>query len=325
MAKKKVVFRSRNQKRDTKLGYLFLLPWIIGVVAFSLIPMIQTFIYSFTNITYTAFGTKFDFVGFTHYTNAFLSNLDFPINLLKFIALELSYVPIILIISFILAMILNSKIKGRAFFRTVFFLPVIILSGALITMLFKPEVTSNLDIVVEEIQSPIETSFIYLLISQYSEPFAKVMAFIYDNFVLILWFTGIPIILFINGLQKINRNLYEAAQIDGANAWQILWKVTIPIVRPIAAIIAVFSIIQLSVLPVSDLYTSIIEARGNVNDFGRTAAYSFVYAIAILLLIGIFVLFLAPREKKEETVIMYTQKKQLDITLSKIEDKEGRA
>lgn len=320
MAKKnkKIVFKSRNDKRDTKFGYLFISPWILGVVFFAIIPFLMTVVFSFATYLQVNNAVEFEFVGITNYTNAFLSNLDFTPALLNFIAVELFYVPIIIIAAFIIAIILNKDIKGRAIFRTIFFLPVIIMSGSLMSMIFATEVVSTGSVVIEEVSS-LEGSFIYKMIHQYSSLLASGVSYIYDNFVLILWFTGIPIILFINGLQKINKNLYEAAAIDGANSWQILWKVTIPIVRPLAAIISIFSIVQISLLPTSDMYTLIVSTISDLSFYGVASAYSVVYVAVIILLIGLSCLILVPREKKIKEVQTYTQMKQLAITLKKME------
>lgn len=312
MAKnKKVVFKSRNDKRDTKMGYIFLAPWIIGVVLFAIIPFIITIVLSFAN--YIPGKTDiFEWVGFSNYTNAFVGNLEFNEALIGFVSMELFYVPIILIASFLIALALNQKIKFRATFRTIFFLPVIILSGSLMSMIFSFDTTTT-----EEV-TKLQTSLIYKIIAQYSEQLATIVDYIYDNFVLILWFTGIPIILFINGLQKINKSLYEAASIDGANSWQILWKIIVPIVRPLAVIIAIFSIVQLSILPTSPMYTLIISKIGTSSQNGLVSAFSMVYIFVILLIIGLFALILVPREKKVKEIITKTQKEQKDLTMKKM-------
>jgi raffinose/stachyose/melibiose transport system permease protein len=191
----------------------------------------MTFAYSFADVKETNFGFEYKFVGFSHYTDAFLGNLDFTESLLSFVSMELAYVPIILIISFIIAYFLTKDIKGKTIFRTIFFLPVIIISGSLIARIFPEPMVTEAGTVIEETNA-LESSFVYLIIRSYSKGAAEVIAYIYEQFVIILWFTGIPIILFINGLQKINPNLYEASQIDGATSWQTLTRVKLPMVMP---------------------------------------------------------------------------------------------
>ena len=316
--------RFRGERNNGKLAYLFILPWLIGLVIFTLIPLGMTVIYSFNNVKQTNFGFEMEFVGFTHYTNAFLGNLEFTEDLLNFLIMEVTYVPIIIIMSFIIALVLTTNIKGKGFFRTIFFLPVIIISGSLISRIFPEPVVTEAGTVIEQ-ASALESSFVYMIIRSYSKPAADVIAYIYEHFVIILWFTGIPIILFINGLQKINENLYEAAQLDGATKWQTLWKVTIPNVRSLAAIIAVFSIVQLSTMQVSDMYVLIGNQLADSNGYGRTAAFSLIYAIVIVLLIGIAFLIISPKEKKSKEVIQKTQHEQLKITLKRMEEEKKNA
>lgn len=318
--KKNIKFR--GERNNSKLAYLFILPWLVGLIIFTIIPMGMTFAYSFADVKETNFGFEYKFVGFSHYTDAFLGNLDFTESLLSFVSMELTYVPIILIISFIIAYFLTKDIKGKTIFRTIFFLPVIIISGSLIARIFPEPMVTEAGTVIEETNA-LESSFVYLIIRSYSKGAAEVIAYIYEQFVIILWFTGIPIILFINGLQKINPNLYEASQIDGATSWQTLWKVTIPNVRGLAAVIAIFSIVQLSTMSTSDMYTLIGNQLGDSNGYGRTAAYSVVYAIIIIFLIIIAFLLITPKEKKYKEVIMKTQHEQLKITLKKMEEEQN--
>jgi ABC-type sugar transport system permease subunit len=131
-----------GEKQNNKLAYLFIAPWLIGLLVFTLIPMCMTFVYSFGNVKNTINGFEFELKGFEHYTTAFLGNLDFTEALLGFLAMEVTYVPIIIIISFIIALVLTKGIKGKTIFRVIFFLPVIIISGSLISRIFpEPIVT----------------------------------------------------------------------------------------------------------------------------------------------------------------------------------------
>ncbi len=98
--------------------------------------------------------------------------------------------------------------------------------------------------------------FIMQIIDSYSPALGNGLAGVFDQLSIILWFTGIPIVLFINGLQKINPSVYEAAKIDSANAWQIMWKITIPMLKQIGLIITVFTVIQLGMFSSINPYMS---------------------------------------------------------------------
>lgn len=303
MAKKKYKFKNENARRKNILGYSFMSPWIIGSVLLTFIPFLIAIYMSFSDVKHDVHGYHFSWAGFKNFVNALTQNVTFLEAIWDFMKTEIVYVPIILVISFILALILNKNIKGRGFFRTIYFMPVIIMSGALISLLF--ETTTATDNIIE---GPEQTSFLFRILSSYSLGLANAVQAIFDEFVVILWLTGIPIILFINALQKISKDLYAAAQIDGASSWQCLWKITIPNVRSTAMILAVFSIVQVGTLPTSTLYST-MEGQMNASSdtLGLAAAMAFIMTIFILLMIGIFALILLPRKKVSKEVITFTQ------------------
>ena len=303
---------SSEARRENKLGYMFLLPWLIGFVIFTALPLLYTIYLSLNNVSLSARGWEMSFVGFENYITALLKNASFVPALIGFVTMEVLYVPVIVIISYILASLLNQKIKGRSIFRTIYFLPVIVLSGSVMLQLMDSGTTKMLG--VEEV-------FIFKMISNYSESFGDILITLFDNFSMILWFTGIPIVLFINALQKINRQLYEAAQIDGATSWQILWKITLPIVRPIGLIITIFSIVQLGLFPINPVYTMIQEAIANTSSgLGIATAFAWIYSLIVIILIGIT--FLIFKEKKEPN--SKKLKKQYERELEKLHAHQER-
>lgn len=311
--RKKYVSRVTNTKRKNRIAYLFLSPWIIGTILFSLIPILMTIYMSFNNVSTSNGEYFYEWAGFSNYVGA-LTNATILEYLGSFLSTELLYVPVIIVMSFIIAFILTKDIKGRGFFRVIFFLPVIIISGSLVSVIMESSGLAE-----DELETTVRsTSFIFRIIASYSLSLAEVIENLFNNFVLIVWLTGIPIILFMNAIQKINKNLYEAAKIDGANSWQILWKITIPNCMGIAFIISIYSIIQISTLPISDFYGVIQDGLGNTtNGYGLVSAYSVIYIFVILVLIGIFAIVFVRREKNKRAVMT---KAQMDI----IRDRERR-
>ncbi len=280
---------SKNKKRQNRIGYLFLTPWIIGFLIFTAFPIFYTIFLSLNQVELTITGWKYEFIGFENYLAALLRNVDFIPALIEFVTLEALYVPTVVIISFILAMLLNSNIKYRAGFRIIFFLPVIIMSGSVMMQLMD---SGNSQM------TGIENVLIFQMIRSFSRPFANVVEMLFENFSLVLWFTGIPIVLFINGLQKISKNLYEAASIDGATSWQILWKITIPIIKPTAMIVAIFSIVQFGMFPLNPLYGMIQSAMMNTVD-GLGIASSFAWMFSLWILIFILIAFVLLKERND--------------------------
>jgi ABC-type sugar transport system permease subunit len=140
--------------------------------------------------------------------------------------------------------------------------------------------------------------FIVQMVATYSRSFARLLIDIFEQLSIILWFTGIPIILFINGLQKINPSLYEAAQIDSANSWQILWKITIPIIKPLVLVVTIFTIANLGTFSINPVYDLIKKATENTSGgLGIAATFSWIYSFVVLVIIGIAFLIFRNREK----------------------------
>jgi ABC-type sugar transport system permease subunit len=140
------------------------------------------------------------------------------------------------------------------------------------------------------------------MVYQFSPPVAEALAYLFENYSMVLWFTGIPIVLFISGLQKIDGGVLEAAKIDSATNWQILWKITVPIIRPIVMVAMIFTIVQLGIYsqnninPVMPLIQTAIY--NTVGGLGLASAYAWVYSAVVLIIIGLaFLVLKSPSEK----------------------------
>ena len=291
--KKKKVHKTKSfQKRQDKYGYLFMMPWIVGFVLFTMIPFVMTIYLSFTEVKQDIRGFNITFTGLYNYKQAFFVNTDFTPALVSFLGMIIPYTLVVVIMAFILAMLLNSIVKGKSLFRTIYFLPVVVLSGPVMYQLM------NLNPEVEGQINELYYTFLIRMIYSYSPIAARAMVSLFDNLSIILWYTGIPIVLFINGLQKINPSLYEAAKIDSATNWQILWKITMPIIRPTALIVTVFTIVQLGAMDtINPVLVMIKERTANTSGgFGYAATISWIYSLIVLVIIG--AAFLLFREKK---------------------------
>lgn len=288
MRKNKNITGRGKTRRENIRGYAFLAPWLFGFLSLTIFPLFYTFYLSFHDVKLTALGIETRPIGLDNYASALLRNIEFTPALADFALMEVIYAPAIVLISFILAILLNQKIKFRSAFRVIFFLPVIVMSGSVMYQLMD---SGSTEIVwVGQI-------FIFQIIYNYSPLLAQVIEILFQNFAILLWFTGIPIVLFINGLQKIDRSLYEAAQIDGSSSWQSFWKITVPIIKPIALVTTLFTIVQLGVFPINPVYEMIQDAIYNTaGGLGLASAYAYIYSFVMALIIGIAYLLLRENE-----------------------------
>jgi ABC-type sugar transport system permease subunit len=286
MRKKRIADGKAISRRQAISGYLFMTPWITGFLLFTAFPFVYTIYLSFFEVSQSILGYELTFVGLNNYIVALLRNTQFVPQLISFLIMEVTYTPVIVILSFILALLLNRPMKGRSLLRMLFFLPVIVMSGPVMSQIMESGASS---------MEGLEEIFIFAVVANYSPPLAHALFYLFENFFMVLWFTGIPIILFINGLQKINVSVIEAATIDSATPWQILWKITIPLLRSIFLMVTIFTAVQLALFTTGPgtIQETIRDAIVNtVGGLGLASAFAWIYSIGILLFIGLAFLFL---------------------------------
>ncbi len=300
MRDKDILKAIQRKSHQNKQAYLFLLPWLIGFIIFTIGPFFYTVYLSFYEVESTGLGWVTTFVGMDNYFMALFRNLYYLPALIDFIVLEITYVPAVVIASFIIGILLNRDIKFRSGFRTIFFLPVIVLSGSVMDKLIETGGTRLSDF---------SENIIFQMLMNYNRSAARGLLNLFENFTMVLWFTGIPVILFINGLQKINTQLYEAAKIDGATTWQILWKITVPIIKPTALIVAIFTIVQIGMYSINPIYEIIKAAMYNFGaGLGLASAYTWIYTLVVLFFVGIALLLLGTKEKAETVKLSSIQR-----------------
>ncbi len=288
----------RLAKREALTGLLFITPWIIGALIFLAYPLIMSFRYSLNNIRTTPLGTKFNFVGMENYTNIALMDKDFPMEIVDYLVSTVVSVPVIVVFALIIAIMLNENIKGKGFFRLIFFLPVIIVSGPILGMLGEEGAGSVTAIDIQSITTAIEAVLPDML--------AKPISSLFENMVTLLWYSGVPILIFLSGLQKIDKSMYEAAKIDGGSGWECFWKITLPNIKPMILLNLVYTIVFIS----NNDQNAIIELIKNSmfsgtqeKGYGYASAMAWMYSIVVLLVVGIFALaFFAKKDVYEKQV-----------------------
>lgn len=295
---KKKIKPGRLAQREAITGVIFIIPWIIGACVFLAYPLITSFYYSLNNIRITPIGKNFTFVGHGNYTEILLADADFPTQLINYLASTIISVPVIVVFALIIAMMLNEKIKFRGFFRMTFFIPVIIVSGPILGMLTSQGAGSI---------TAIDTQAITTAISGFLPgPLAEPISELFENMIMILWYSGVQILIFLSGLQKIDRSMYEAAQIDGGSGWECFWKITLPTIKPLILLNCVYTIVFISNNDQNEIIELIkasmfsgIQEKG----YGYASAMAWMYSLIVLLLVALFGgLFLAKKDVYEKQV-----------------------
>lgn len=207
--------------REALLGYLYISPWLIGFTLLTLGPMLTSLYLSLTEYNVI---TSPVFIGLGNYTNALRQDKLFGVSLWNTFYYVLISVPAGIIISLLLALLLNQKLKGTNIFRTLFFLPTIVPAVAAILLwnwLFQPDFgLINYALAFLGIKGP---------------KWLASTAWVKPSLIMIgLWGSvgGSRMVILLAGLQGIPRDLYEAAAIDGAGAWSRFRSITLPMLTP---------------------------------------------------------------------------------------------
>ncbi|HHX21546.1 MAG TPA: sugar ABC transporter permease [Clostridiales bacterium] len=209
---------SKQQKHFTKLGLLFVSPWIIGFLLFSVYPIASAVYYSLTE--YNIFQPP-QFVGIKNYIDLF-TNRYFPISLGNTMYMAFIGLPIGLVVALMLALLLSHEMKGMAFFRTVYYLPTVVPIVAS-AMLFIWLLNGDYGLLNEGLRRIGIKGPNWL-----SNPSTTKMSLILMD----TWRCGQSMIIFLSALKAIPRSFYEAAELDGAGPVRRFFSITLPYIGP---------------------------------------------------------------------------------------------
>lgn len=286
--KKRITLRTRDALR----GLAFLTPWIIGLFVFTLIPIGYSMLMSVSRVKFTVNGMEPTVLGFKWFNEIFTKDANFIpalISTVKFIAFS---TPMILVSSVILALLLNKVTKGKGFFRALFFFPVVVISGPVMSKLIGNDATMLIQA---------NDYGVYQIIGNLPSIIATPLQYIFDNVVLILWYSGVQILIILAGLQKINKPIYEAASIDGASGWQIFWKITFPYLKPMILLCGIYTVVDLAGMPSNELAKLVNNNLTRLDaPYSYSAAISWLYTFVELVLLGITFLLLKERKEKHD-------------------------
>ncbi len=275
------------ERRRVRAGWIFLAPWLLGLLNLFIIPFIYSVVYSLSNVYIDAdsVGLKIKLIGFSNYNYLFFRDSSFIMTVWDSVANLLYSVPVIFIFSIFIALLLNQQFKGRGFVRSMFFLPVIIASGVVMKIIQKDVFVQSS---MSDTASVFQTDAIVEILERTGLPdkIITVITGVTGDVFDLSWKSGIQILLFISALQSISPSYYEAAAIEGANAWESFWKITFPILSPTSLLVIIYSIIDSFTDASNEVMINMLE-RFNNFYYGLASASSIIYLAAIMLIIGI--------------------------------------
>lgn len=290
------------KSREAMMGYLFILPWLIGVIIFVARPLAQSFMFALSKVKMTPKGRVTTFIGIQNFTQILQEDETFPTELWEYLIKTIIAVPVIVVFALIIALLLNSKIKGKGFFRLVFFLPVIIASGPVMTQLVDQGAGSI---------PALNTSMIASALSFLPAVLTDAIVDVFANIVLYLWYSGVQILIFLAGVQKIDNSLYEAAKMDGGSTWVCFWKITLPTIKPMILLNAVYTVVFLSNNEQNNIITTIKDAMFGTTGskgYGYASAMAWLYSLIVIILVAAVAAFLTLKKDAYAKQVKLAQK-----------------
>ncbi len=291
---------TKRTLREWGFGYLFILPWIVGVSIFFLYAMVQSLRFSFSRVELSNGVILHPLENglFENFVKVFTTDVNFPTTLANFGVGLVLQLPVIIAFSLIIALLLNSKIRCRSLFRMIFFLPVIIATGPVMSRLTSQGVSSV---------PMVSQNALLGILSDLPEFIYTPINNLFSSLIMILWNSGIQILIFLAGLQKVPRTLYEAAKIDGASGWESFWKITLPTVKPLILLNAIYTVVTLATGGTNEIIELIYTATYTATKgYSYAMAMSWIYTAVVAVILVI--VFLLLREKSDRHVV-YEQKR----------------
>jgi len=286
--------KSLRLTRRTKLsitGYLFISPFIIGFLMFILRPLITTVQMSFSEVKIDTVNSGFilNSVGIANYVRALAEDAKFNRYLVESLEGMALHVPLVTMLSLFLAVMLNRKFPGRGAVRAIFFLPVILTSGVLLSIEANNALLASMEDTQESLEAAtsVTTYLEEIMIGIFGEmeiidTLLAAINQIYD----IVIASSIQTVIFLSGLQSINGSLYEAAQIEGCTAWETFWKITFPMISPLILVNWIYGIVDYAMRSDNVLITHIESFRATL-DYGFASAMSLTYSLCVVIVVGI--------------------------------------
>lgn len=292
------------ERKKHLYGYGFIALWLVGTVWLFIVPVIKSLQYSLTDamiydkadalaMGYTVPGIHGPWNNFANYVQAFAGDPKFPQFLVESIGEIIPQAFVIMIFSLFIAIILNQKFRGRTLARAIFFLPVLIATGPVISVI-------NGDMASQGISGAAQFSTLFKtdLVSDLLEfvgiyninpEFTNFIEEITSNVLNLVWNSGIQILIFLSALQNIPPSAKEAANMEGATAWEFFWKITFPMISPMILANLVYTIIDAFVSTDNDVMQYVLTMQ-RYGEYGFSAAMAWIYFAVIGGILGIIVL-----------------------------------
>ena len=285
--------------KKSKMGWVFIAPFLIGFLLIYLPMICESLQFSFSaqNVP-PGGGLLLENVGFENYSWALFTDPSFKSTLGSSILQLLFNVPAIVVFSLFMAVLLNQKMRGRAIFRAIFFIPVIVSTGIIESIDLQNTLADAQQTISggedglngansgSEIITAMDINRLFSGM-QIGAGLVNYVATIVQNVYDIVNKSGVQMLIFLAGLQSISPAIYESCYIDGASSWETFWKITFPMISPMILVNTVYTVIDSFTSQANGVMTYINKAYSSTNGNVRATAMSWMYFLIVMLILAV--------------------------------------
>jgi ABC-type sugar transport system permease subunit len=282
------------EKKQSIVGYLFVLPITTGIILLFFSMMIQSFLFSVSDIKVGSDGFELTYIGFRNYYRAFFVDKDYVKNVVGSIKDMAINVPVIVIFSFFIANVLNQKFVGRTTARVVFFIPVIIATGVIGAAESADMMLSLYQNSAGEINAGVGQSMFgyrqfieFLENSGLNQGLVDIVTGSIDTLYTIITSSGVPLLIFLAGLQSIPPSMYEAAKVEGASGWEVFWKISFPYISPLILLNIVYTVIDNFFSFRNGIINMIMGLVRNPTQYSWATSLAWIYMLIVIVFLAL--------------------------------------
>lgn len=290
-------------KQKARTGWLFIAPFLIGFALIYLPMIIESIWFSFNKMELVGGqGFRLEFIGWENYEYALFSDAKYVETLLTSIWSLLLDIPAIVIFSLFMAVLLNQDMKGRAIYRAIFFIPVIVSTGIIESIDLQNVIAQaqqnattisdgGMEDAVNAGNQIINAMDVQRFFSnmKVGEDLVKYVTDMVNNVYSIVNRSGVQMLIFLAGLQSISPAIYESCHIDGASAWETFWKITFPMISPMILVNAVYTVIDSFTSKSNAVMTYItgIYDTGGIEGQIHSTAMAWMYFLIVVIILAV--------------------------------------
>ncbi len=296
-------------ERRNRCGWIFILPFLIGIVLIYAAVIYESFIYSFAQ--YNAIpaikggGYSLTWVGFDNFAKQLMATVDdegktFIELIFTSFAQQIIDIVIIIMLSLFVAVLLNQKMIGRTAFRAIFFIPVVVGAGIIAkidgvgnTILESMMSTDGIDMGTANDTGNIVSAMDMTMMLQglgIGGSIVTILTDLVNNIYNIVNRSGVQMLIFLSGLQSISPSIYESCQMEGATAWETFWKITFPMISPMILVNAFYTIIDSFTAESNEVMQAIINISPDGVPSGLQSAAAWTYFAVVIIALGLVAL-----------------------------------